>query len=558
MPNEKERIHELRRRFSYLETKRKPWEALWQEIADYVAPIREDLRETDREGKLQGTKIYDGTAVYALNLFADGLHGYMINPSSLWFVRRLPRHLRHLEDNPEVRQWLEDRQSVTYSALQDSNFYSEMRTYFRDGGSIGTASLCVEEDFASGKLVFTCLHPKEGYIAEDKYGNVDTFFRKVKKTARQAEQDFGKDIISDKIKNALTNNPYTEFTFQHFVFPRTNFDDRKISSINKRFASIWIESNGDNILRESGYNMFPYMVWRYAKNSNELYGRSPASFALVEIKGLNVIAKSLLKAGEMSVDPAYNIPAEMMGKVRLVPHGMNYYGSDYNRKITPVTTGITYPIALDREEKKREIIEKHFHVEIFLMLERAEREMTAREVMERMGEKASVLSASIGDLTVVLDRIIDYVDMIETEAGRMPPLPDVLMSYAMAGIKTIDTVYMGPLAQAQKRLFETQGIRAGLELAAPLFTLSPDSLDAVNVDETVKEIFMSSGFPQSCLNMPETMMALRQARAEAQAEQARSMQSDLQADVLKKLAMAVKMVGGIEKLQELLGGAELG
>ena len=549
-----EKVRQIKNRFEYLKTDRSYFDSgIWQEIANYVLPIREDLKGDRKKGQVASTKMYDGSPVSSLNLFADGLHGYMISPSIQWFVLRLPRHLRFLENVPEVSGWLEDVQADIYSAFQSSNFYSEMRTYFKDGGGIGTASLYMEEDIATGKIVFTCMHPKEGYIAEDKHGDVDTFFRLVKLTARQAAQEFGKEKLSEPVKHALKHNAYQEFKFLHAVFPRDDFDDRKITATNRKYASVWIEYDSNNICRESGYRRFPYMVWRYSK-SGDVYGYSPAAFALPEIKSLNIIAKDLLAAGQMAVRPAFNIPIEMKGKVRLTPSGMNYYGSDYNRKISPINTVGNFPIALDREDKKREIIEKHFHVDFFLMLQRAERQMTATEIMERMGEKASVLSASIGDLSPRLDSIIDNLFEIELESGKIPPPPEILLEYGGANI---DINYMGPLAQAQRRLFETQGIRSGLELAAPIFALFPQTVDLINADETLRDLLISNGFPQRGLYPPDVVMTTRQQKQLQQQNEGMKLDQERMSDVLKKLAQASKNAGGTQGISELaamLGG----
>jgi len=550
--DEQEKCKEIKNRFKQLETVRSYWDTgIWQEIADYISPLREDLTGTEQPGKKQGTKIYDGTAVSALNLFADGLHGYMISPALQWFILRLPGRLRHLEKFPEVRLWIRDISEGLYSAFQNSNFYSEMRGYFRDGGSIGTASMYIDEDMVKNKLIFHTLHPREGYIAENKYGQIDTFIRKTKLTVRQAMQQFDKDKLSHNIQNAHKSNPYLEHEFLHYVSPREEYDDRKLMNTNKPFASIWIELNGDKILRESGFDMFPYMVWRYSVNGNDVYGRSPAAYALPEIKSLNVIAKSVLGAAQLSVEPPYNIPAEMKGKVRLVPHGMNYYGSDYNRRIYPLTTGINYPIALDREEKKRSIIEKHYHVDFFLMLAQAERQMTATEIMERMGEKASVLSASIGDLTTTIDQIIDYVFYIEMKAGKIPPPPPVLVE--QAGGSNIDIVYTGALAQAQKRLFETQGITRSLEMILPILQIYPQGTDIINGDEAIREILISNGFPQGALNTAEITKEIRAQRSQIQTQETQKVNVERMSEVLKKLSQAAK--NAKVDLSEMLEGA---
>ncbi len=544
---------EIKKRFTYLERLRNPWDTgIWQDIDDYVFSISLDLKDNKQAGKVETTKMYDGTAISAVNLAADGTHGYMINPATMWFNAKLPRELVRFENNPDVREWLQDGlQEGLYSAYRNSNFYSEMRTFLRDVFSIGHAVMYMEEDILSGKIVFTCIPTKEVYLAEDKFRNIDTCFRKVKLTARQVAQQFDKKNISQPILNALENNPYQEFTFLHAVFPRTDFDDRKITSVNKRYASIWCEYNSNNILRKSGYDIFPYMTWRYAKCSNSAYAYSPATFALPEIKALNAISKDLLGAAQLSVRPAMNIPIEMKGKVRLTPFGMNYYGSDYNRKISPINQGGQFPFALDREEKKREIIEKHFHTDLFLMFQRVKRQMTATETMERMGENAAVLAASIGDLTTTLDKINDYASYIEFRAGRIPSPPDILMEY---GGSNIDIVYIGPLAQAQKRLFETQGIRMGLELAIPLLAVFPETVDLINADETLKQLLISNGFPQTAFNAPEKIMTIRQQKSDQRMQEVQKLDQERIAEVLKKLAQASKNANiNINELMPVLG-----
>ncbi|KKN04240.1 hypothetical protein LCGC14_1099310, partial [marine sediment metagenome] len=497
---------EIKNRQKYLEEVRSPWEDLWQDIADHFLFRREDIRGDNQQGETQGTKSYDGTPASSLNLFTNGIHGNFFNPAIQWFIQRLHRSMKPLENIPEVRLWLQDVQEALYSAFQNSNFYSKIHQFIKDGGSIGTAVITLEEDIASGRLVFHTLHPKEAYIADDQFGRVDTLFRKTMLTARKAHQRFNKDNFTPALLNSIEKNPYKEFEFIHAVYPREDFDDRKLSVTNKKYASVWMESKGTSILKESGYDRFPYMVWRYEVTGNETYGRSPASDALVEAKGLSVIGKSLLRAAEMSVDPAMNVPTEMKGRVRLVPHGMNYVGSDYNRIIKPVTQGINYPIALDREDKKREIIEKHFHIDFFLMIARSERQMTAREVIEKAGEKATVLGAAIGDLTTASNEIMDYTFDIEYAAGRIPPVPDILAEF---GGKNIDTVYMGPLAQAQKRLFETQGITQSLDVGLPIMDAFPATKDIINADNALKEVLVSFGWPQEAFNSPERISEIR-------------------------------------------------
>lgn len=553
---EEEKAKEIKREYDQLKQDRQVIDQLRQEIAEYILPLREDFRDVEVasnsiQSLKKGKNIYDGTAVSALNLAADGFHGYMISPAMKWFLLKLPSKMKFLEKLPEVRTWMQDVTEAMYAEFQNSNFYSEMRVFLRDGLSVSPGALFIEDDMSKGRVCFNALHPNEVYLAEDIHRNVDKVIRHVWYTARQAVQMFGKDKLSLSIQNSFENNPFQRFEFLHSVSPREDFDTRKIDAINKPYKSVWIEKGGKVVLRESGFDMFPYMVWRYALNSRNPYGDTPATFALPEVKRLNIISKSVAGAAQLTVEPPYNIPAEMKGKVRLTPHGMNYYGSDANRRIYPINTGINFPIALDREEQIRSLIKDHWHVDFFMMLAQAEREMTATQAAEIIGEKALVLGAATVSLTTALDNIIDYVAYLGMKAGRIPEPPDVVKMFA--GGERIDIVYTGTLAQAQRRLFETLGITRSLEMVAPIIGMYIDAGDVINADESVRKILISNGYPQDALNTDEQIAQKRQARADAQGVEAQKQDQERMSEVLKKLSQAAKNAG--INLQELMTNA---
>jgi hypothetical protein len=193
-----------------LEQIRAPWETFYQGVAEISNIVREDyLYDLEQNVKI-GTHLYDGTPLSAINLFADGLHGYMVSPSIPWFRLALPRHLSFLADIPEINQWRQDTESGIYSAFQSSNFYSEMRPFLKDGGSSYCATVGIEEDIGARKIVFDTNHPKEIYIAQNKYGKVDVLHRKYKIYARVAGQSFDKDKMSSALISAIKDTPFKE------------------------------------------------------------------------------------------------------------------------------------------------------------------------------------------------------------------------------------------------------------------------------------------------------------------------------------------------------------
>lgn len=544
-----ELVKQILGRQSALESSRHVWEQEWQDVADYVIPIREDIKGTRQSGERQGKKIYDGTAVSAAVLATDGIHGYHVSPAFTWFMYTMNR--KQLDKIHEIREWLQDGvEYAMYSALNRSNFYDEMWSFIYDGLTIGTAPLYMEEDMTEGRLVFENAHISECYIAENKYGEVDIFHRKRKLTARKAMQKFGAENLPPAIAQAYKTAPFSEFEFLHAVFPREDFDERKRGAKFKRYASIWLQ--GQHVCLESGYDNFPYAVWRYAKSGKEVYGRSPATMALAKIKGANLKEKALIGAAQLHIDPPLNVPSELMGKVQWKPRGRNAF-DDPARVPTIMETGRgAFPIGIDMLERDDRVIKEFFHVDFFLMLAQLEGrgQRTAFEVSKLQEEKAAVLGAELAPLNKQLDGILDFVYYAELNAGRIPPPPDILLE--LVG-ESFEPVYMGPLAQAQRRLFGTQGIRSGLEALTPIAQLKPEILDRVDWDATATLILESSGFPQSAINTDDKVKALRDARTQAMAMENQKEDALAMAEGVKKVASADKdMDGGI---REMIGNA---
>lgn len=555
-------VKELKRYYNHLKNIRGFWEnGVWQDISENLSPQREDFQDVaGTKGKRKATKIYDSSPMIYLNTFADGLHGNLMSPAMLWFIFRLPGQFKFLETIPEVKFWLQEAQELMYYFLAESNFYSVMRQYLKYGGSFGTASLAVEEDKGNNKLVFYCLHPKECFIAENQFGRVDVVFRKIRMTARQMKQKFPRATFSPAVLKALSGsgNPLTEFDVIHAVYPNDEYDNRKIGNRHMAFASKYFEfKSRDNggFLSEKGYEDFPYMIWRYFKGEPGPYGDSPAVFALPEIMGLQAMRKSLLRAGEMASDPPYNVPSDQEGMAKIKPGGMNYYGTDFNRRIYPLNSGINYPIGIESVKDSREILKQHYHVNTFLtMQDSKDRVKTAQEVFELKSEQAMILGASIGDLKITKDSILDYVFGLKLSTGQIPQPPPVLLQHM--GGRRIPIEYMGPLAQAQKRMFETRGIMDSLQTLAPIFEIFPDIVDNFNSDVIAKKIMASHMYPQEAFNAPETIEQIRQGRAIQNEEEQKKVDMDRMAEFLKKFAQADKNSGGKlwDALETVMGG----
>ena len=542
---------ELLKRQSALELERTYYEATWDEIIEFINHSSKSINKSPQKGQKTGESVYDSTAIRARNLLSDGLNGYLVSPAMRWFSLKLPNTLefpgwsgmrswngKRMDEMPEVKQWLEWCEEVLYSSFVRSNFYDRTPQIFSDGATIGTVDTYTEEDIITGKTSFTVPHVREIYIASDLYGRIDTVHRKYQVSVRNLVKKFGYDklkAVDPGIWYKFENTPFEMVDIIHAVFPRSDFDPRMKDNKNKPYASCWICNN--KLVQESGYADSPHTVWRWRTESDEVYGRSPGWDSLIEVRLSNQMGEDILDAADMALRPPYAVLEELRGRVQIVPKGRTYL-QNMNMAPAPLASDMRgFPFSMETQARVDKAIESHFHTDFFLMLSRAAFEkinLTATQVLEMQGEKAAVLGSRIGALqTEFLNPIIDRMFSIERRAGRIPPIPDVLLEYSGTNIE-ID--YMGPLAQAQRRLFKTQNINAALSSVAPLLEVAPDVVRSIiNWEETIRELLETNGMPQKCINNPKVVQQLI-------AEQQQAMKANQMATQIKDMSGAVPNV----------------
>ena len=508
-------------RQSQMEDVRRPYETgMWEDIGRFINTRRKDITlssETKDKGRNLGTQVYDGTPLGALNTWADGMQGLLI--SNRWF--------RSVMDNPflnkidRVREWLQAYDLKMYSAFDTGNFYAMLPQWMRDGGSIGTATVFTEDVIGTGRTSHIAVHPREVFISENQFGEVDTWHRKFMKTARSAFQRFGKRC-SERLQENAKEHPEKKHEFIHAVFPNDEIIFGKRTTRNKAFRSIYMESkDGDRgkvgqVVRDSGFGISPYTTWRFRKNSDEVYGRSPAADALTEVFSLNQFSKTLIQAAHMSVAPAKNVPIEMRGRVRMEPEGNNYY-DDPKRVISVINSGINYPIGAEERKEVRDSMKDKFRVDFFKTFIGRTGEATREEILAIKGEQAGLLIAQVDMLYIEgLRSIFDIVSDIEdrrgsfTEEAGMPPVPDEIIESG----GRINFILTGPLAQAQREIRELEPIQKTLgNLSEAASVLGLEMLDVVNKDELSEIIIEAGSYPQTAMNSRDERQVIRDARA---------------------------------------------
>ena len=501
----------LLKRFDRLTSQRQNWETHWQEVADYMMPRKADVTKTRSKGDKRTELIFDSSPLQAVELLSASLHGMLTNPSTPWFSLRFKNS--EMDNEDEAKEWLESATETMYTAFNRSNFQQEIFELYHDLITFGTAAMFIEEDDAD-LIKFSTRHINEVFIAENDKGRIDTIYRRFKISARAAVQKFG-DKISSDIKSIVDKDPYKEIEIIHAVYPRKDFNPTKKDKSNMPFESVYIEFKTGNELSVSGFKEFPFVVPRYLKASNEIYGRSPAMTALPDVKMLNEMSKTTIKAAQKQVDPPLLVPDDgFLLPVRTVPGGLNFYRSGTRDRIEPLNIGANNPLGLNMEEQRRDAIRAVFYVNQLMMQDGPQ--MTATEVIQRNEEKMRLLGPVLGRLqSELLKPLIDRVFNILLRNNMLPQAPEFLSG------RDIEIEYVSPLAKAQKSS-ELQSIMRAIEILGSLANVAP-VFDYVNFDNLVKHLADIVGVPQKILKSQSQVNAERQ-QAQQQQQEMQQMQ----------------------------------
>jgi hypothetical protein len=517
-------------RFDRLKTGRQNWETHWQEVADYMQPRKADVTRTRSKGDKRTELVFDSSPIQAVELLAASLHGMLTNPSTPWFSLRYKDQGLDMDD--EAKLWLEGVTETMYTAFNRSNFQQEIFELYHDLITFGTAAMFIEED-NQDLLKFSTRHINEIYITENDKGRIDTVYRKFKITLRAAAQQFG-TFLSEEAKGKVDKDPFDDIEILHAVYPRIEFDPTKKDKENMEFESVYLEYKNGNELSVGGFVEFPFVVPRYLKASHEIYGRSPAMTALPDVKMLNEMSKTTIKAAQKQVDPPLLVPDDgFLLPVRTVPGGLNFYRSGTRDRIEPLNIGANNPLGLNMEEQRRTAIRNVFYVDQ-LMLQQGP-QMTATEVIQRNEEKMRLLGPVLGRLqSELLKPMIDRCFAILLRNNQFAQAPEFLSG------QDIEIEYVSPLAKAQKGT-ELSSITRAIEILGSLANVAP-VFDYINFDALVKHVADLVGVPQKVLKLQSQVNAEREQAAQQQEQMAQ----------MQQLQQVAKAGGDIAPLAKVL------
>ncbi len=490
-------LNKILDRYNMAVSRRTKYNSLMEEAGYYTWPNAQDMvRNADQtEALLRTTELYDSTALMAAYRMTSGIFSYLMPVGARWF--EFVAQLHELNQNPDMQEWMSKATALTHKEIWRSNFQREMFITIRSMIVFGTGVISVEK--VGDEIVFKSHHIGYIFLDDNSRGEIDTVYRQIFYTARQAAQEFGEKNLSKSVRKAIAAGKLEEKSeYVHYVAPNADFDSGKFSATGKRVKSVYINIQDRTVVKRGGFDELPYFVARFSRAPQEIMGRGPAIEYLPEIKMLNRMKKTFIESSEKAVNPPLIVEDDgVVGQPVTGPNGMIYVRAGA-LKPEPLNTGTNVALNAEIILQQQNLIKEGFFNSLFQSLAE-HRNMTATEAEIRKEDDLTIIAPAITSLQKeIFNLIILRVLNLAMKARRIPQPP---ISF------DFDIVYQGRLALAMSNV-QTNAIEATLAKWAPYMQVSP-VLENVNFDTSFRMSWLNAGAPAEGLSDFDEMIEKR-------------------------------------------------
>lgn len=520
------------------------WDNHWQEVAERCLTDQADFNVKRSQGEKRNQRVFDSTASLAVNRSASAMQGLTMPKGEQY--QKLITDSPDLNKDRQVQEYFEQVTRVLFSNryAAGGRFSAASDEVFRSLMGFGTGLCSVMEDPSGRGINYQSMFLGAMYIGVDYLGMIDTVMREFELSYVQAVQQWGEENLP-AVVNADKKDPYTMRTYQHFVYPNTNYVPGSLAPQERQFTYQYVCSDDfEKVIDEGGYFELPYGVVRTVNSPIEIYGRSPAMHVLPEIKGVNEMRKTNIKAAHIAtMPPLLSASQGAMGvgglgaggfRINATPGGITQGGINAQGQpmVAPLLTGVRPDIGQASIEDSRRVINDAFFINLFQILVETPN-MTATEVLARNQEKGMLL-APVGE------RIEEYMDVITQRElgilerqGLLPEVPGILIE--AGGNYKLE--YNTPIHRL-RRSDELRAIDSLFARASQAAAYDPSAMDVIDIDAALRISAEIDGAPVTATRSQADVDEMRGMRAAQEQQQQMIAEAPAMAGAARDLAQA--------------------
>lgn len=538
----------VERRLKSMRSQRQNYDAGWLEISRFCEPVTNPYligytspsavnSDVVRfgQGMQINSKLLDSRAVRAAETLGNGMYSGLSAPSRPWF--KLTLKDAALRGSAGVKVWLDEVERRIYEMLSGTNFYTAIKSGYRELGVFGVEAGIMERHWRTG-MVCHPLKCGEYWLGVGDDLTCDSIARRVDMSVLTIYRRFLKgrrpiDAFPRQIVEAYDQGRYDmTFCVYHLIEPNDTQELDKKDARGMAYRSVYWSPYCDErdklseekaLLDVQGFRSKPFWSprWESGSNSDPYSPVSPGLNALADTRQLQLQVLRKQQAIDYMVKPPLGAPATLNNLHASLQPGRITASSQVDRNsFFPIWEIPAQAISALAEDIsiQHQAVDEGFYVDLFKAITNMQgiQPRNMEEIAKRNEEQLTQLGpvverANQEKLEVAIDRAFEIL-------WTSGALNDLGMPEELEGEK-IEVEFISVLASAQ-RLIGLGGIERTFGFANSVAQAYPEVLDRLDGDAALVEYADITGIAAKIIRSDDQVAEIRSAREQAQQAQA--------------------------------------
>jgi hypothetical protein len=420
---------------------RSHWEGYLQEAYDYTMPQKEHLFSRT-PGQKQTVRIFDETAVVGVQELASRIQAGVMPPFAEW-SKLAPGSDTDEEEREEITQALAPVNTYIAEAIQHSASAGEIHEALLDC-SVSVGCLCIERGTPAQPLRVMAIPIARLYIDCAPDGSVDTICVPEHVRLSKVRLRWPKAKFSEELKKAILDAGEVGKPDDPVEFAVVTV---RVPGPEEAWERVVVHPTGEVIMHEKwrGIGSCPYVVFRWAKLSGEVWGRGPVLNVLPAIKTVNLTMQLILENAEMAVtgmfqaedDGVINPDTIQIVPGTIIPHAAGSQG------LRPIQPAGDFDVGNLILSEMRANIRRGLYNEQMGNMQGGKTPLSATEVAERQADLSRQIGSAFARLVhELVNPFVKRCVFVLKEMG--------LLSLPPVNNRTLGLIVTSPLAKAQE------------------------------------------------------------------------------------------------------------
>lgn len=464
---------------------------------------------------------YDDTASHAAWQAAAQVQGAAMPRGAAWFTLHDANEGMNLPRAERI--WFQQAADHMHAmfAAPDRALYMHAFESLESTVTLGNGPLFLGDDPRSGAW-FRALALAQCRMRESERGIVDQVGRRWTAPPAAIIREYGAEAAGPECRELAQANSQSELELTWLVDPRPGGEAGGFAR-NKPWRSIVVIEAHGHVIRESGFDTFPFAWPRHSRQAGCRYGDGITTRYLSAHRVLNEYAMRFLQSAQLAVAPPMWVPGEgILNEFSLGPFALNYFDPMRFGLQAPEAIKFgdrTLPVTAEILNDQRAILRRLYAVDWLDIA--TDRQLRVQFTTNR-DDRLKLQAPSLERLTnEALSPIIAHSFSVAMKRRMFAEPPASIQRRQLQ----LHIGYQSPLTRLQQ-FGEIDAIVATTQYAQELAQFDPTARFVLDTVEAVDAFAKRSGAPAAIIRAREDIAAaIEQANEQAaQAQQAEAMQ----------------------------------